>query len=328
MLRTIGFAAALGLAIAAIFAAAGGGFFVSWLIATMYGTAIGLPSKLVLPRLKRQLGGMRELNQWFVYGAVMLAIVAVGTAAVGLALVALRFARFDQFWGNYEFGALISLAIAVPASLGASSYARLSERAHAGERAANEAQLASLESRVRPHFLFNALNSAIALIPEDPTRAEDVLVRLSALLRFSLDRQQARLVPLGEELRIVVDYLEIERARFGARLRYRVEVASELEHHEVPAFALQTLVENSVKYAIATRKEGGEIVIAARERGHTLELEVTDDGPGFAAAPMPAGHGLDTLRARLAALYGRGATLHAPAPAATGARVLVEVPVA
>jgi len=327
MVRTIGLAAALGLVLAVIFTANGGNFAISWLIGTMYGSAIGVPAKLILPRLKRRVGAMRELGQWFAFGAVMLAIIAVSSAVVGLAMVALGLARLDQFWGNYEFGALISLAIAVPASLGASSYARLSERAHAGERAASEAQLASLESRVRPHFLFNALNSAIALIPEDPARAEDVLVRLSALLRFSLDRQQARLVPLGEELRIVVDYLEIERARFGDRLRYRVEVANELESHEVPAFALQTLVENSVKYAVATRKDGGEIVIAARERGHTLELEVTDDGPGFATAPMPAGHGLDTLRARLAALYGRAATLSAPAPATTGARVLVEVPV-
>ena len=331
MVRTIGLAAAMGLVIAVIFAVNGGNFVASWVIATMYGTSIGVPAKLVLPRLKRRIGGMRELGQWFVYIAVMLAIIAVSSALVGFAMVAVGYARLSQFWNNYEFGALVSLTIAVPASFGASSYARLSERAHAGERAANEAQLASLESRVRPHFLFNALNSAIALIPEDPPRAEDVLVRLSALLRFSLDRQQARLVPLGEELRIVVDYLEIERARFGDRLRYRVEVASELESHEVPAFALQTLVENSVKYAIAARKNGGEIVIAARERGHTLELEVSDDGPGFAAAPMPAGHGLDTLRARLAALYGRAATLTAPAPATattttTGARVLVEVP--
>src|SRR3569623_1829071 len=270
---------------------------------------------------------MRERGQWFAAGAGMLAIIAVASAVGGLAMVARGLARLDQFWGNYEFGALISLAIAVPASRGAASYARLSERAHAGERAASEAQLASLESRVRPHFLINALNSAIALLPDVPARAEDALVRRSALLRFSLDRLLARLVPRGEELRIVVDYLEIERARFGDRLRYRVEVASELESHEVPAFALQTLVENSVKYAVATRKDGGELVIAARERGHTLEHEVTDDGPGFAHAPLPAGHGLDTLRARLAALYGRAATLSAPAPATTGARVLVEVPV-
>lgn len=337
MVRTIALSAALGLVIAVIFAVNGASFGASWVIATMYGTAIGVPARLVMPRMKRRVGGMRELGQWFVYIAVMLVIIAVASAVVGLAMVALGYTRLDQFWGQYEFGAIVSLTIAVPASFGASTYARLAERTHASERIANEAQLASLESRVRPHFLFNALNSAIALIPEDPTRAEDVLERLAALLRFSLDRQQARLVPLGEELRIVVDYLEIERARFGERLRYRVEVAKELEHHEVPAFALQTLVENSVKYAIGARKDGGEIAITAHARGATLALEVTDDGPGFAAAApdgaptspaLPAGHGLDTLRARLAAMYGRAATLTAPAPADHGARVLVEVPLA
>ncbi len=321
VLRTIVLAAAMGLVIAVIFAVNRGNFVASWVIATMYGSAIGVPAKLVLPRLKRRLGGMRELGQWFVYIAVMLAIIAVASAAVGLAMVGLGFARLSHFWGNYEFGGLVSLTIAIPASFGASTYARLAERTHASERVANEAQLASLESRVRPHFLFNALNSAIALIPEDPARAEDVLERLAALLRFSLDRQQARLVPLAEELRITVDYLEIERARFGERLRFRVDVASDLAGAEVPAFALQTLVENSVKHAIATRKDGGEIAIAARARGGTLELEVTDDGPGFGEDALAPGHGLDTLRKRLAALYDRRAKL-----AIAGARVLVEVP--
>jgi LytS/YehU family sensor histidine kinase len=203
---------------------------------------------------------------------------------------------------------------------------------HASERVASEARLASLESRVRPHFLFNSLNSAIALIPEAPARAEQVLERLAALLRFSLDAQQVRLVPLADEIRVVVDYLEIERVRFGDRLRYRVEVASELEAHVVPAFALQTLVENSVKYAVAPRASGGEIRITARVEAGRLHLAVEDDGPGF-AGPIPSGHGLDTLRARLETLYGAGAALHAPAsgshaPASgsAGARVEMEVP--
>jgi LytS/YehU family sensor histidine kinase len=207
------------------------------------------------------------------------------------------------------------------------TYARL-QTAHTRALAvAAEARLASLESRVRPHFLFNSLNSAIALIPEDPARAEQVLERLSALLRFSLDANRTRLVPLGEELRIVVDYLEIERDRFGERLRYRIDVPAELETWTIPAFALQTLVENSVKYAVATRSGGGEIRVAAKRDGGRLELVVEDDGPGFTtAAAQEAGHGLDTLRARLDVLYGKAATLAAPAPSTAGARVTLELP--
>ena len=326
ILRSIAMAAALGLVIGAIFAARGDDFLPSAVIATMYGSSIGVLASLTMPRLGRRLGDMRELSQWFVYAGAMLAIIAVGTAITGFAMIALGYSTLSRFWGNYEFGAIMSLIISVPASIGAMTYARLqSERARA-LAVATEARLASLESRVRPHFLFNSLNSAIALIPEDPARAEQVLERLAALLRFSLDAQQTRLVSLGEELRVVVDYLEIERVRFGDRLRYTVDVAPELEAQKVPAFALQTLVENSVKFAIATRAGGGEIRVAARRDGGRLHVAVEDDGPGF-TAPLPAGHGLDTLRARLEVLYGNAASLAAPAPSATGARVAVEVPV-
>jgi signal transduction histidine kinase len=325
VLRTIGLAAALGVVIAAIFAARGDGFLISWFIATLYGSSIGLLASAVFPLLRRRLGDMRELSQWFIYAGAMLATIAVGSALTGLAMIALGFSTFAWFWRNYEFGAIVSLAISLPTSIGAMTYARLqSERARA-LAVATEARLASLESRVRPHFLFNSLNSAIALIPEDPARAEQVLERLAALLRFSLDAQQTRLVSLGEELRVVVDYLEIERVRFGDRLRYTVDVAPELEAQKIPAFALQTLVENSVKYAIATRAGGGEIRVAARRDGSRLHVAVEDDGPGF-TAPLPAGHGLDTLRARLEVLYGKAACLAAPAPSGSGARVSVEVP--
>lgn len=325
--RTIALAAALGLGIAGIFAARGDDFLLSWLISIMYGTSIGLLAQLVFGRLRQRVGEMRELSQWFLYAGAMLAIIAVGSAITGLAMVALGLGTLATFWNNYEFGAIISLIISVPTSAGAMTYARLMGERSRAVAIATEARLASLESRVRPHFLFNALNSAIALIPEDPARAEQVLERLAALLRFSLDAHQARLVPLGEELRVVVDYLEIERVRFGERLRYRVDVPAELEAHPVPAFSLQTLVENSVKYAIATRASGGEIRVTARRDGGRLHLAVEDDGPGFTAAPMP-GHGLDTLRGRLEALYGNGASLAAPAPAPStgGARVAVEVP--
>ena len=325
VLQTIALSGVLGLLIAVLFSGLQGRFFASWLIGTMYGSSIGLLAMAVMPRLRLRLGDMSELSQWFVYAAAMLAIIAVGSALTGLAMVALGFATLSRFWDNYEFGAVVSLLISVPASVGAMTYARLqTERTRALALAA-EARLASLESRVHPHFLFNSLNSAIALIPEDPPRAEQVLERLAALLRFSLDAEHSRLVPLGEELRIVVDYLEIERVRFGERLRYRIDIAPELATHQVPAFALQTLVENSVKFAVATRTTGGDILVSAKKHGGKLELAVEDDGPGF-AAPVPAGHGLDTLRSRLEVLYGPAATLAAPAPSATGARVVLEVP--
>lgn len=325
VVRAIVLAAVLGLVIAGIFTARGDDFWPSWLISTIYGTSIGLPAVIVFDRLRGRLGTMREMSQWFVYTGTMLGVIAFGSAVTGLVLVAIGWVPLPAFWDTYRFGFAVSLIISVPTSVGAMTYARLTSRVHASERAASEARLASLESRVRPHFLFNSLNSAIALIPEDPARAEQVLERLAALLRFSLDAQQARLVPLADEMRVVVDYLEIERVRFGDRLRYRLDIAPALETQLVPAFALQTLVENSVKYAVAARAAGGEIRVTAHVEGGRLQLAVEDDGPGF-AAPPPAGHGLDTLRARLETLYGPGATLRAPAASSAGARVELEVP--
>ncbi|HYZ86968.1 MAG TPA: histidine kinase, partial [Bryobacteraceae bacterium] len=145
---------------------------------------------------------------------------------------------------------------------------------------ATEARLASLQSRVQPHFLFNALNSISSLIREDPGRAERLIEKMAAILRYSLDTTTGT-VTLERELQIVHDYLEIESARFGPRLRYEVDVPRGLLRAEVPPFSLQTLVENSVKYAAGARRDGATIAITARGDGERVHLEVADDGPGF-----------------------------------------------
>jgi two-component system, LytTR family, sensor histidine kinase AlgZ len=104
-------------------------------------------------------------------------------------------------------------------------------------------------------------------------------------------------------LRIVADYLEIEKTRFGERLRYTIDAAPELEDLELPPMALQTLVENSIKHAVSNRREGGEIRILARIAQENLTVEVSDDGPGFSMENIQPGHGLENLRERLAALF-------------------------
>jgi two-component system sensor histidine kinase AlgZ len=168
---------------------------------------------------------------------------------------------------------------------------------------AAEARLRSLQARVHPHFLFNALNSIASLIPEDPKRAEQLVNRLSALLRLALDSDQRSVIPLAQELKIVRDYLEIERARCGDSLRYRIDVPAAFEQVQVPLLSLQCLVENSVRYA------GGEITISARGGGDGLTLEVTDTGPGFRLEEIPGGHAIDNLLSRLDALFDGEAAL-------------------
>jgi len=335
LLQTLALSVGMGLVVGAVFSINGElsvvQFAVNAGVSTLYSLSIGVPANLVFRNLKPRIHGRPVLRQWMIYVGVMLVVILVGTLFTGIVLVLVGLVGSSQMWAVYRQGLMISLAISVPVTIGAVTLSRLHDKLDTseGERQralalAVEARLASLESRVRPHFLFNALNSALALIPEDPRRAENLLERLCALLRFSLDAH-ARLVPLGEELRIVTDYLEIERVRFGDRLRYELDVPEELATFEVPAFAVQTLVENSVKYAVSARKQGAHIRVIARRDNGQLVIDIADDGPGFTGPIWVAGHGLDGLRSRLDALYGDRARLVAPAEAAIGAAVRIEI---
>lgn len=299
-------------------------------ISLLYALSIGIPATLIFGRLKPRIG-RPALRQWVVYLGILTAIVLVASLFVGLVLVGVGLVELSRLWQVYRQGLVISLVVSFPVTLGAATMSRLQDTLHRTEHdkqralaLAAEARLASLESRVRPHFLFNALNSAIALIADEPRRAEAVLERLSGLLRASLDAR-ARLVPLADELAIVTDYLEIEQVRFGDRLRYEIDVADELRALEVPPFAVQTLVENSVKFAVSPRTQGARIRVHGRRDGDRIVLEVADDGAGFTGEVWKPGHGLDGLRARLAAIYGPRARLIAPAEAEAGAAVRLEI---
>ena len=191
-------------------------------------------------------------------------------------------------------------------------------------RLAAEAQLASLEARVDPHFLFNTLNSIAALVRDDPKAAERVIEQLAVLLRSSLDRRTS-LVPLNEELRLVENYLDIERLRFGDRLRFSIDAEPGVAQAVVPRLALQTLAENSVKYAVSATRAGVTIRLSAATRGERLHIAVEDDGPGFDASSVPDGHGLQLLKDRLAMTFGGDAAcvIHSRAGST---RVALDVP--
>src|SRR5262249_41562977 len=122
---------------------------------------------------------------------------------------------------------------------------RTKERDEADARhIAAQAQLSSLEARVNPHFLFNTLNSIAALTHDDPASAERMTSQLASLMRSSLGAGSTPLVTVGEELRLVRDYLEIERVRFGERLRFRIDTDEGLADTQIPRLSLQTIVEN------------------------------------------------------------------------------------
>lgn len=288
----------------------------------IFANCIGIPAWIILPRLGVGYFRRRFPWNWVLLLLALLAIAAVGCFAAELILAALGMVSrgvWDAYLHSLRSSLLITLLFGIVGGITEKLRMRLERttldlrtRELAEERArkiATEAQLRSLESRVQPHFLFNTLNSISSLIREDPARAERVVEQLAALLRFSLDANRTSLIPLSQELKIVRDYLEIERARFGERLKYSIDAPDETRDLEVPPMAVQTLVENCVKHGVAPRREGGEIRVQARIEDQQLVLEISDDGPGFDQDALQSGHGLDLLQGRLAALFGDEARL-------------------
>ena len=137
-------------------------------------------------------------------------------------------------------------------------------RARISDAGATRARISALQAQVSPHFLFNTLNAIASLIPSDPGLAEATLERLAGVLQYSIASGMAQTVSLGEELATVRDYLGIQQARFGPRLRSSIDVSPELEKQTLPPMLLQPLVENAVLHGLASRAEGGEIRISGR----------------------------------------------------------------
>ncbi len=261
--------------------------------------------------------------RWIARVTAMFTGCVTGALIAGLFFVGLHWQPMSDYWRQFLGSLKLAALLTIGAGLAIGIYRTLRERLDETtlqlrtkelerERAlklATEAQLASLESRIHPHFLFNALNSISSLIPEDPARAERLVEQMAALLRFSLDANQSGLVPLARELKVVADYLDIERARFGERLRYQIEVPADLNESRIPPLSLQTLVENSVKHAIATDRAGGDIRITGASADGVCSVSVSDSGPAFQLESAPSGHGLDNLKDRLATLFGDRAAL-------------------
>jgi hypothetical protein len=281
----------------------------SFEICLIYSISVGAPASIFLSRIGPVCGRMRAPRNWIVFLAACI-VIAVAGCLLGVALlIQTHLLAAGSYWRAFASDVRLCIIITIAFGSGTFAYETLRGKLEHAMLEEERARFSSLESRIHPHFLFNTLNSISALIREDPKKAERTVERLSALLRYSLDLQASRLTPLRQEMQIVTDYLEIEKTRFGDRLRYTIDVPGELEELEVPPMAVQTLAENSVKHAISRSRDGGEIRIAASAAGDRFVVEVSDDGPGFGANEISKGHGLDSLRERLAAVFSDDATL-------------------
>lgn len=287
----------------------------------------------------RRLAGKRVAVVVLAHAVVAPAFLVAHSVLVIVLRMASGFVRPPlPFWEEVERHAIVTVpqSVFVYCALVAGTLAwdnwRLSiRRERAAAQLAAEltrAELAALRSKVQPHFLFNALHGISSVMDTDVAKARQMMVALSNLLRSSLQAGGDR-APLEQEVQFTRDYLDLQHMRFEDRLGYDLDVEAR-PHVRVPTFVLQPLVENAVVHGMADRPEPTRVNVAIRESSGEVEIDVSDDGPGFPEGILdgtkPLGVGLSALRARLRALpSGRGTMTLRNRPGG-GAQVIVRVP--
>lgn len=255
-------------------------------------------------------------------------LLAHGAFALGVVLLGIILRGF--WYGVSDMGATIlsrlpSQAFTYAAILGGSLAYYYSRAFVEREVELADARLRALRAQLRPHFMFNALNSVAMLVRSGRgPEAVDTIARVSELLRDGLNDDDRAEVSLEEEVALARRYLAIEQVRFADRLDVRVDIAEQAKAVPVPRLILQPLVENAVRHGIGARAAAGRIEINGRTTADQLIVMVRDDGPG---PPQAAGNGvgLGNTRERLATAYGSAARLtleHAPGGGAIATLVI------
>jgi Histidine kinase len=195
---------------------------------------------------------------------------------------------------------------------------------------ATEARLTALRSQINPHFLFNALTTVGYLIQTSPEKAFETLMRLTKLLRSVLGKT-GEFSTLGEEIKLIEAYLEIEHARFEERLQVKISVPDESETLRIPSLILQPLVENAIKHGISKSKLGGKVEISAepetRNGESFLKLNVYDSGSGVSINEFSHGVGLSNIENRLRNYYGELASLQIKTDSVNGTNAEIILPI-
>ena len=199
------------------------------------------------------------------------------------------------------------------------------------ENQASAAQLAMLRYQLNPHFLFNTLNSISTLVLLKQTdRANAMLSRLSAFLRYTLINEPTAQVTLEQEVETLKLYLEIEKMRFEDRLRPVFDIHPDVANARLPSLLLQPLVENAIKYAVTPQEEGADIVVTAQPVGENVRIVVSDTGPGLHAADQRmtkgTGVGQTNIRDRLVQAFGERQSMETRSPPEGGYSVIIEMP--
>lgn len=289
VLRSMLFAHAV-LAVGVLFTAT---TFDAWVLSFALGTGIVTPALLawliVACALKAPLARLSVGPQAFVIGALG-ALCAMGGWQLGAQFGLSEFERIGPL-GPVLAGAGMALLML--------QWLRM--RALARTPADTAAKLAELQSRIRPHFLFNTLNSALALVRHDPQRAESVLEDLAELFRVALT-EVGESVTLDEEVELAQRYLAIEQIRFGERLTVTWEIDPAAGAARMPPLLLQPLVENAVRHGVETADDGGTIRVRTRVKGGRAVISIVNSVPATASRPG-LGMALHNVQERLRLMH-------------------------
>ena len=189
-----------------------------------------------------------------------------------------------------------------------------------------KSELAALQSKINPHFLFNTLNTILDMVYDYPEKVEEMILNLSTIYRKILYSSENEYYTLEQELDLVRKYLDIEKVRLGKRMEYEIKCNPELKNIEIPPLCIEPIVENSVIHGISPKKGNGKIEIAVETIDHTIKISVKDDGVGIDSKDFKLGFGVRSVKERLRIIYGEKTNLEVKQNEKNGVTVEIEIP--
>lgn len=260
----------------------------------------------------------------------VLAATETGNFIVGM-MLGRDFIPFISLWHLYV--TLMNLGISASVVLLLALYKRLKYRLERREREYEElrhlqlrTQLAVLQAKLDPHFLFNSLNAILDLVYKSPQQVEAMVHSLAHVYRRVLRDTERQWGSVGEEIELLEAYLQVEQIRLGERLSFRIHCPADLREWPLPPLLLQPLVENAVRHGIAAKIGGGAITVTVERREDKLRILVADDGVGFSGRRGDSGFGLHSVEERLKIVYPGRHAFAIRAAAGGGTIVELEVP--
>ena len=313
------------------------------LYSVFYAAAPSLPA-LVVAMNRRRLLAPRPTIWGFVRHKVLVgSVYALTYATLAMAFLSFGPTRPEMagtpqsgwfYFVGYTFVGGMLYAMLLAFLMWADSLERVRESQALAAREAvlrAQAEAKALRSRFNPHFVFNTLHSLMLLVREEPATAERAIEDVAELIRYAstLERREIDQVTLAKELEFARRYVSLEKLRLEERLSVAWDIDESLENVLVPAFSLQTLLENAIKHGVSTQPDGGAVCIHAHLDNGDLALSVVDDGAGADTVQVGSngGSGLDLLERRLAVVYGGEGSLTWTTAPDEGFAATVRVPV-